>query len=43
MVICSAQFSLGVKQTVVFGQETQPDKSEQVNRTNKYEKIHPFS
>ncbi|BDG76737.1 patatin [Wolbachia pipientis] len=36
MVICSAQFSLGVKQTVVFGQVTQPDKSEQVNRTNKY-------
>ncbi len=36
MVICSAQFSLGVKHTVVLGQETHPDKSEQVNRTNKY-------
>ncbi len=30
------QFSPGVKHTVVVGQETQPDKSEQVNRTNKY-------
>ncbi len=30
------QFSPGVKYTVVVGQETQPDKSEQVNRTNKY-------
>ncbi len=30
------QFSLGVKQTVILGQETQPDKSEQVNKINKY-------
>ncbi len=30
------QFSSGVKQTVILGQETQLDKSEQVNRTNKY-------
>lgn len=30
------QFSPGVKQTVAFGQETHPDKSEQVNKINKY-------
>lgn len=30
------QFSLGVKHTVVLGQETQPDKREQVNKINKY-------
>ncbi len=30
------QFSLGVKHTVVLGQETQPDKSKQVKKINKY-------
>ncbi len=30
------QFSLGVKHTVVLGQETQPDKREQVNKIIKY-------
>ncbi len=30
------QFSPGVKHTVVVGQETQPDKREQVNKINKY-------
>ncbi|BET37232.1 patatin-like phospholipase family protein [Wolbachia pipientis] len=30
------QFSLGVKHTVVLGQETQPDKREQINKIIKY-------
>ncbi|BET29212.1 patatin-like phospholipase family protein [Wolbachia pipientis] len=30
------QFSLGVKHTVVLGKETQPDKSKQVKKINKY-------